>query len=134
MNKSKVQIYFYIILFISIVWLFLLPKPLKNFAPIIFGIPTFPVFAFCYFNKLHDFSRKLKIENPDLFSKTVADYGSTYNNGLIVDIGLFSKNKEFENLKDIHLYEMYVLCKELIKLTSISFLIIALLGIGTVYL
>lgn len=35
----QIQIYFYSILIISIIWLFIFPKPIKNFAPIIFGVP-----------------------------------------------------------------------------------------------
>ncbi len=135
MNKSsKIQIYFYSILIISIIWLFIFPKPIKNFAPIIFGIPTFPVFIFNFRDKLEDFSRALKNKLPDLFQKYVVDYGVSADKGEIVDIGLLSKNADFDNLKDVELYEMYILCKQSIRLTFISFWIIALLGIATVYL
>lgn len=134
MNKSKVQIYFYSILIISLIWLFFLPKPVKNFAPIIFVVPTFPIFVFCFFNKLNDLSRKLKNKNPELFNKYQTNYGSSYNKGLLVDIGLFSENIDFKNLKDLNLYEMFILCKELMRLTFLSFIIFGLLGIATVYL
>jgi len=135
MSKSyKIQIYFYSILIISIIWLFIFPKPIKNFAPIIFGIPTFPVFIFNFRDKLEDFSRALKNRLPDLFQKYVVDYGVSADKGEIVDIGLLSKNADFDNLKDVELYEMYILCKQSIRLAFISFWIIALLGIATVYL
>lgn len=50
MSKSnKIQLYYYSILIISIIWLLILPKPIKNFAPIIFAIPTFPVFVFSFY-------------------------------------------------------------------------------------
>ncbi|MFD1605176.1 hypothetical protein ACFSJW_01135 [Flavobacterium artemisiae] len=135
MNKLRILIYFYTILFISVVWLLFFPKPLKNFAPIIFAVPTFPVFAFNFFNKLMDFSRDLKIKNSGLFTKHVSGSGSfsSYNKGLIVDIYQFN-DKDLDDLKMIDLYERYVLCKELIKLTFISFIIIALLGIATIYI
>ncbi|URC11982.1 hypothetical protein [Flavobacterium sp. B183] len=135
MSKSyKIQIYFYSILIISIIWLFIFPKPIKNFAPIIFGIPTFPVFIFNFRDKLEDFSRALKNTLPDLFQKYVVDYGVSADKGEIVDIGLLSKNADFDNLKDVELYEIYILCKQSIRLAFISFWIIALLGIATVYL
>ena len=133
-KSSKIQIYFYSILIISIIWLFIFPKPIKNFAPIIFGIPTFPVFIFNFRDKLEDFSRALKNALPDLFQKYVVDYGVSADIGEIVDIGLFSKNEDFDNLKDVELYEMYNLCKQSIRLAFVSFWIIALLGIATVYL
>ena len=133
-KSSKIQIYFYSILIISIIWLFIFPKPIKNFAPIIFGIPTFPVFIFNFRDKLEDFSRSLKNTLPDLFQKYVVDYGVSADKGEIVDIGLFSKNADFDNLKDVELYEMYILCKKSIRLAFISFWIMALLGIATVYL
>lgn len=133
-KSSKIQIYFYSILIISIVWLFIFPKPIKNFAPIIFGIPTFPVFIFNFRDKLEDFSRALKNALPDLFQKYVVDYGVSADKGEIVDIGLFSKNEDFDNLKEVELYEMYILCKQSIRLAFISFWIVALLGIVTVYL
>ena len=135
MSKStKIQIYFYSILIISIIWLFIFPKPFKNFAPIIFGIPTFPFFIFNFRNKLEDFSRALKNGLPDLFQKYVVDYGVSVDRGEIVDIGLFSKNEDFDNLKDVNFYEMYILCKQSIRLAFLSFLIFGLLGIATVYL
>jgi len=135
MSKStKIQIYFYSILIISIIWLFIFPKPIKNFAPIIFGIPTFPIFLFNFRDKLEDFSRKLKNQLPDLFHKHVVDYGISADIGEIVDIGLLSTNQDFENLKDVELYEMYVLCKQSMRLAFLSFWVIALLGIATVYL
>lgn len=135
MSKStKIQIYFYSILIISIFWLFVFPKPIKNFAPIIFGIPTFPVFIFNFRDKLEDFSWALKNTLPDLFQKYVVDYGVSADIGKIVDIGLLSKNEDFENLKDVELYEMYILCKQSMRLAFLSFCIIALLGIATVYL
>jgi hypothetical protein len=133
-KSSKIRIYFYSILTISIIWLFIFPKPIKNFAPIIFGIPTFPVFIFNFRDKLEDFSKALKNALPDLFQKYVVDYGVSADRGEIVDIGLISKNEDFENLKDVELYEMYTLCKQSIRLAFLSFCIIALLGIATVYL
>jgi hypothetical protein len=133
-KSSKIQIYFYSILIISIIWLFIFPKPIKNFAPIIFGIPTFPVFMFNFRDKLEDFSRALKNALPDLFQKYAVDYGVSADIGEIVDIGLFSKNEDFDNLKDVELHEMYILCKQSIRLAFVSFWIIALLGIATVYL
>ena len=133
-KSSKIQIYFYSILIISIVWLFIFPKPIKNFAPIIFGISTFPVFIFNFRDKLEDFSFALKNALPDLFHKYVVDYGFSTDIGEIVDIGLISKNEDFDNLKDEKLHEMYILCKQFIRLAFLSFWIIALLGIATVYL
>ena len=135
MSKSyKIQIYFYSILIISIIWLFIFPKPIKNFAPIIFGIPTLPFFIFNFRDKLEDFSRALKNTLPDLFQKYVVDYGISADKGEIVDIGLISKNEDFDNLKDVKLHEMYILCKQSIRLAFASFWIIALLGVATVYL
>ena len=135
MSKStKIKIYFYSILVISIIWLFILPKPIRNFAPIIFGVPTFPIFIFNFRDKLEDFSRALKNKLPDLFQKYVVNYGISADIGEIVDIGLLSKNVDFENLKDLELYEMYILCKQSRRLAFLSFCIIALLGIATVYL
>ncbi|MBE8724624.1 hypothetical protein [Flavobacterium hungaricum] len=136
MSKSKLQLYFYSILVASIVWLLIFPKPLKNFAPIIFAIPTFPVFVFNFFDKLMEFSRILKIKNSELFTKHVSDSGSfsNYNKGLVIDIYQFNNNKDLEDLKRVNLYEKYILCKELIKLTFISFIFIALLGIATIYI
>jgi hypothetical protein len=135
MSKSrKIQIYFYFLLIISIIWLFAFPKPIKNFAPIIFGIPTFPFFIFNFRNNLVKFSKALKKTIPELFQKYVVDYGISSDKGEIVDIGLISKNKDFENLKDLELYEMYILCKQSIKLAFLSFWIFGFLGIATVYL
>jgi hypothetical protein len=133
-QQTKVQIYFYSILIVSIIWLVIFPKPLRNFAPIIFVIPTFPVFAFRFYDILEDFSRILKNKLPDLFKKHVVDYGVSANRGQIVDIGLISKKEDFENLEDVGLYEMYFLCKQSIKLAFLSFWIFGLLGIATVYL
>jgi hypothetical protein len=135
MSKStKIQIYFYSILIISIIWLLIFPKPIKNFAPIVFAIPTFPVFGFNSYNKVYEFSTALKKTFPDLFQKYVIDYGNIIDRGQIVDIGFISKNEDFENLQDEKLYEMYILCKQFMRLTIMSFLIIGLLGITTVYL
>ena len=135
MNKpTKIKMYFYTMLIISIIWLFIFPKPIKNFSPIIFGIATFPIFIFNFRDKLEDFSRVLKNRLPDLFQKYVVDYGISADKGEIVDIGLITKNEDFENLKDVELYEMYLLCKQFIRLAFISFFIIILLGIGTIYL
>ncbi|PAM95176.1 hypothetical protein B4N84_07820 [Flavobacterium sp. IR1] len=133
-KSSKIQIYFYSILIVSIIWLFIFPKPIKNFAPIVFGVPTFPVFIFNFRNKLEDFSSALKNKLPDLFQKYVVDYGISAGIGEIVDIGVLSSNEDFENLKDVELYQMYILCKQSIRLAFLSFCIIALLGFATVYL
>jgi hypothetical protein len=135
MSKStKIKIYFYSILVISIIWLLIFPKPIRNFAPIVFVIPTFPVFAFGSYNKVYEFSTALKITLPNLFQKYVIDYGNIIDRGKIVDVGFITKNEDFENLQDVKLYEMYILCKQLMGLTIISFIIFGLLGIATVCL
>ncbi|WP_289662649.1 hypothetical protein [Flavobacterium panacagri] len=133
-KSSKTLICFYSILVVSIIWLFVFSKPIKNFAPIVFGIPTFPIFIFNFRNKLEDFSRVLKKKYPDLFQKHVVNYGISADIGEIVDIGVLSKNEDFENLKNKELYEMYILCKQSIKLAFLSFCIILLLGMATIYL
>ena len=135
MSKShKIQIYFYSLLIISVIWLFIFPKPIKNFAPIVFGIPTIPFFIFNFRNTLEKFSLALKKSYPKLFEKYVVDSGISTDIGEMVDIGLISKNTDFDNLKDIELYEMYILCKQSIKLAFLSFWIFASLGIASVYL
>lgn len=75
----------------------------------------------------------LKTMHPDLFKKYVVDYGYAFK-GEIVDIGLTSRNNDFENLKNTELYEKYLLSKQSIKLGLISFLISPVLGIATIYL
>ncbi|CAH0334557.1 hypothetical protein FVB9288_00145 [Flavobacterium sp. CECT 9288] len=135
MHKStKIKIYFYSILSLSIIWLFIFPKPIKNFAPIVFVIPTFPVFALNSYNGVYKFSSALKEIHLDLFRKYVIDYGNIYDRGKIVDIGFITKNEDFENLQDANLYEMYKLCKQFMRLAIYSFVIFGLLGIATVYL
>lgn len=135
MSKStKIKVYFYLVLIISIIWLLIFPKPIKNFAPIVFVIPTFPVFIFCYRNKVYEFSTALKNQFPNLFERYVIDYGNIIDKGQIVDISLISKNEAFETLQDVKLYEMYILCKLFIRLAIISFLFFGLLGVATVYL
>ena len=58
-----------------------------------------------------------------------------YNLSDLLNKGLNELEKiDFDNLKDVELYEMYILCKQSIRLAFISFWIIALLGIATVYL
>lgn len=129
----KIQIYFYLILVVSIIWILVLPKPIKNFAPIFFGFLTFPVFGFSYYNNLFEFSNIFKKEHPKLFQKHVVDYGFSLK-GKVVQIGLFTKINDFEQLKNSELYEKYVLCKQFLELTLASFLIFGTLGIATVYL
>lgn len=75
----------------------------------------------------------LKTMRPDLFEKYVVDYGYALK-GEIVDIGLTSRNNDFENLENTELYEKYLLSKQSIKLGLISFLIFPILGIATIYL
>ncbi|SEJ10063.1 hypothetical protein [Flavobacterium terrigena] len=134
MNKStRNQVYFYLILTASIIWLIILPKPFRNYAPIIFIIPTFPFFMFNYYSKLIEFSNMLKTMRPDLFNKYVVDYGNAFK-GEIVNIGLANKNNDFENLENIELREKYLLSKQSIKLGIISFLIFPVLGIVTICL
>ncbi|MCC9018607.1 hypothetical protein [Flavobacterium lipolyticum] len=133
-KSSKIQIYFYSILLFNIIWLFIFPKPIKNFSPIIFAIPTFPVFALSSYNKVHEFSTALKNTHPDLFEKYVINYGNIHDRGKIVEIGYITKNEDFENLQDANLYELYNLCKQFATLTIYSFIITLFLGIATVYL
>ena len=120
-------------LIVSIVWVLILPKPIKNFAPIFFGVPTFPVFGFNYYNKLFEFSNMLKNKQPELFQKYVVDYGIALK-GEVVQIGLLSKVDDFEKLKDLELRENYILCRQFFKLTLASFLVFGILGIATVLL
>lgn len=135
MNKStKIKIYFFSIFILSLIWLLVLPKPFKNLAPIIFIIPTLPVFIFKFYNLLCDFSFELKNIRPDLFQKYVIDYGVSINNGEIVDIGIISKNDDFNNLENKDLYEKYILCKQFTKFAFLSFFIFGVLEISAVCL
>ena len=126
------QIYFYSIFTVSIIWLLILPKPLRNYAPFIFILPTFPFFMFNYYSKLIEFSEMLKIIRPDLFNKYVVDYGYAFK-GEIVNIGLLNIYNDFENLEDIELHKKYILIKQSLKLGLLSFLIFPVLGIATIY-
>ena len=132
-DSTKYQVYFYVVLLVSIIWLFLFSKPIRNFAPIIFVIPTFPVFLFKYYTQLLKFSNILKTVRPDLFKKYVVDYGSEFK-GQVVEIGLISKNKDFEMLEDLPLRDKYFLIKQSIKLAMLSFVIFPVLGIATIYI
>lgn len=132
-DSTKFQVYFYVVLLVSIIWLFLFSKSIRNFAPIIFVIPTFPVFLFKYYTQLLKFSNILKTVRPDLFKKYVVDYGSAFK-GQVVEIGLISKNKDFEMLEDLPLRDKYFLIKQSIKLAMLSFVIFPVLGIATIYI
>ena len=134
MSKSiRNQAYFYLILMASIIWLLILPKPLRNYAPIVFIIPTFPFFMFNYYSKLIEFSNMLKTMQPNLFKKYVVNYRYSLK-GETVNIGITIRNDDFENLENIELYEKYILCKQSFKLGLISFLIFPILGIATICL
>ena len=128
---TRPQAYFYFVLSVSIIWFLLSPKPSRNYAPIIFMIPTFPYFMLNYYSKLIEFSIKLKLSRPDLFEKYVVDYG-IYFKGEIVDIGLIKRNDDFENLDHMELHEIYILCRQSMKWGIISFITFPIFGIVTI--
>src|SRR5690606_7819165 len=126
------KVYFSLVLVASIIWIFVFPKPAKNFAPIVFLVPTFPLFIINYYLKLREFSNMLRTCRPDLFKKYVVDYGVAFK-GEIVNIGLTSRNTDFESLDNSELREKYILSKQSIKLSLISFLVFPLLAVVTIY-
>ncbi len=98
-KTTKIKIYFYSILGIGLVWTLFVPKPYKNFAPIFFGLLTFPVFGFLFYKQFYDFSNVLKRTHSDLFQKYILNYGISINRGEIIDIWSLFNNKDFDVLK-----------------------------------
>lgn len=132
--KNKPKIYFYLILGISLAWVFFVPKPYKNYAPIFFAALTFPVFSFFFFNQFYGFSNAIRKTHPELFQKYILNYGISINRGEILDVSSFFNNADFDQLKEEKLYEKYILCKLLSRLALFSFFIFPLLAIATIYL
>ncbi len=130
-HSTKNKVYFCSLLVVSVIWLVVFPKPVSNYAPLVFMLSTFPFFMFNYYAKLIDFSNRLKTIQPDLFQKHVVDYGYAFKRK-IVRVGLFHKNHDFENLEDIALREMYLLCRQSLQLGLLSFVIFPVLGIACI--
>lgn len=134
-KTTKIKIYFYTILGIGLVWTLFAPKPYKNFAPIFFGLLTFPVLGFLFYGQFNDFSDTLRKTHSDLFQKHVLNHGFSAKRGEIIDISSLFNNKDFDQLEsDTALFEKYILCKTLFRLTLFSFILFPTLAIGTIYI
>lgn len=134
-KTTKIKIYFYTLLGIGLVWTLFVPKPYKNFAPIFFGLLTFPVFGFLLYSHFHDFSDHLRKTRSDLFQKYILNHGFSIHQGEIIDISSLFNNNDFDQLEhDTVLFEKYILCKTFFRLTLFSFILFPILAIGTIYI
>lgn len=132
-TNQKLTSYYFVLVTVSLCWLFLLEKPMRNYAPIIFSIATIPVFYLNYYFKILLFSKQLKNKHPELFNKYVIDHGY-YFKGKIVEIIPNTKHEVFDTLTDKELYNVYVQINHSLRLTLTSFVTTIFLSIATIYL
>lgn len=122
-NKAKYC--FYILIVFSIIWTIFIPKPLKNYSPIFFGI-TFGILFFLYFDGVMNVSNSIRNINPKLFKKYVARHD-------LVDVHSLIKSNDFGNLNDEFKFKIQVI-KYYFKLSIVSFVLVLIFGIIVVNL
>jgi hypothetical protein len=122
-NKTKYC--FYILIVFSIIWTIFVPKPLKNYSPIFFGL-SFGILFFLYFDGVMNVSNSIRIKYPELFKKYLARHD-------LIEIHSLIKSNDFDNLNDELTFKIQVI-KYFLKLSIVSFLLTLIFGIIVVIL
>ncbi len=122
MNKEvRAKYCFYILILVILIWTLFVPKPLKNYSPIL-SLLIFGVLIFMRFNELENLSKSIKKKYPELFKKYVVGHD-------LIDIDLLLKSSDFEKLKENDLKAKFRLVKVYFNFSIISFFISILLAI-----
>lgn len=132
MRKVKILfLYYSTIVCLSIIAIIFLPKPIKNFIPIIVLFNGSILFLIS-FNINCNLSQKIKTKYPEIFKKYKYDNSFSIISGEIISIVNYFGNKDFEKF-DNELKEDCDLIKKMFLLSILSFIIGSLLSIWTVY-
>lgn len=125
-NFKFIQIYFYTLLTISICFLFCGNRKIDTFGLELFMFSTFPVFAILSKISFNKFSDGIESKHPDLFNKYKRAFG------VIKRINSFEifDNLDFDQLNDKEITDSLKLTKQLFRLTTLSFLLIIVLGVS----
>jgi hypothetical protein len=133
MKKIKIlYVYCLSIVCISVIAILFLPKPIKNFVPMI-TLFNFPVLFFMAFYRNFDLSHKIKLNHPEIFSKHKFDNGISIISGEIISILTYFGTTDFDKLgKEVK--EESQLIKKLFLCSILCFVLGTVLAIWTVYL
>ncbi len=134
-EKSKrLNIYFLTITIISILWIFLGNKEIDNYAPVFFMLSGFPVFSIIYVSSTKKLAAYVKQVNIELYNKHkgIERDMKTYSIP-VTNVSIFGNKeleKDFLNIQDEGIKEMYLYTKKCSKFQILSFfgtIVIALL-------
>jgi hypothetical protein len=132
MRKVKIlYLYYLTIVCFSIIAIIFLPKPTKNFIPIIV-LFNGPILFFISFNINYNLSQKIKTKYPEIFKKYKYDNGFSMISGEIISILNYYNNSDFEKFEN-ELKEDCNLIKKMFLLSISCFVIGSLLAVSTVY-
>lgn len=140
-KSKKLNIYFLTITILSILWIFFGNEKIDNYAPLFFMLSGYPVFTVIYISSTKKLANYIKQVNIDLYNKhkQIERDMKTYSIP-IANIALFGNKeleKDFLNIKDVGIKEMYLYTKKCFKFQMLSFfetIVIALLLFLKMYL
>lgn len=126
-NIKSTQRYFWLGFLISLLLIMLTPIGIRNYFPIVFGFPTFILFALNANGYWHKFSKELKIKEPEIFKKNELYYG--YHKGELIMLTNIFDDTEFAKIEEEQLLKMYQDLKKYNLLILYSFFAFIFLSI-----